>query len=1275
MQPHARFDILSKIATGDFATVFSAHDKELHRAVAIKQIHQQFLDNPKQLSRYWDEAQLLASLEHPNVLTVYDIDRVRGWLILELMMDTMQGRAAGKPMDLELIRMGLVCGLKALEFLHNRNIIHGDVKPSNLLIDRQNWIKLGDFGLAQRATNDQGSLFKGTTRYIAPERVDPEIFGPVGPHSDLYSLGFSMYELLCGNEFESLFPGLNVFGTDKQIAWMMWHAGPDRRIPPVDRVLKGVPEDIAHVIERLVTKDPKSRYRDAQEAIRDLKIGMGRRDYGMTDAEKAEAAALEAENVKQKRRKKFVIAVTIIIVIGVLGWVFYPKPEIPEPIMKQENMEGRIVQIYPPSEITAAEISDRSIAETALAIGTLVVDTHHKAHQTITIRKNDQVEFNGKPVLGPAVDNEKTENAKESFKLDDIQKDDFVRLETEIDFGAATKTQIIKISRPEETSGTIVSLRPEYRAFVIDTSTGSAKQKPIQIRFPLNHKDIKIVVNGERISIGDIDPIGILKPKDVVTSIRHNAIHSWAQMAEASDEDNRLHGRLQKYFYANPDKNQRPYEQQLSTAEKKRSKQDYRNEDGYYENLLQQINRIHARGDGDDFSLTGQRKINNDIPSQRSDEELREILNALLKNRMRSKDDRIVHPDSKIRIVRQETRAGVIKNTDIEKKTINIETAKDKSIQLPVANSCDVFLNGRNMVGDHRFSMADLKPGDAITVEFNTEAHRIDATRKSFANGVVTNIIPQARKITLTLNDEESPSRTFTLLDEVNPLLDGVSVDLQDLQPSDTVDITFDETDPKNAVISKLSAHRVPDRRLWALVIGFHAYNDKTLSSVSHLNRDALSVRDTLNKRYRIPVDQTLVIQNVVRAELKSKVSSFLRRLRNDSELIIYYTGHAYLDAYGQPQLATKDFKLRNTQATGLPLRWLIAAIENSEAKDKLLFLDISHEGSGSDLKAQPSSEKMLMILEEDRQDPALRSLNVITSCRLGERGMRSDAGGHFSDAIASAYTGLADQNGDQRVSLAEVGEYVRNLVSKKSQGSQSTALIKPGKVQAPRLSNAILEEMNSLAKKLKQPRVTAQQIATEVENLRAEATGEPEPVVMIGIAALKLKKWTPARNLFEQVPDNLIAQQGIAWTYYQQRSYDDAINTIIGLIESAGQKLGKAKNEKQLVEASRVLEWAGRLREYATTATLEKDRISEIDAEKIDNAAKAAGQRANRMFEKGRFFVADKAEDFDKAINNVTVKSAKINIRNKKIKLSNYASFNIPLAISQTMESAETKK
>ena len=164
-------------------------------------------------------------------------------------------------------------------------------------------------------------------------------------------------------------------------------------------------------------------------------------------------------------------------------------------------------------------------------------------------------------------------------------------------------------------------------------------------------------------------------------------------------------------------------------------------------------------------------------------------------------------------------------------------------------------------------------------------------------------------------------------------------------------------------------------------------------------------------------------------------------------------------------------------------------------------------------------------------------------------------------------------------------------------------------------------------------------------------------------------------KKKFEEVPEQSIAQQGIIWSYFQQRDYDDAINTLIALIESAGKTLKKIDQEEQTVEAARVLEWAGRLREYATIATTEKDQISEINAQKIDDAAKAAGQRANRRYTKGRQFVSDKVEDFDKAISDASVKSAKINIRNKKIKLNNYASFNLPLAISQTLQSAENNK
>jgi serine/threonine-protein kinase len=262
--------LLDTIATGDFATVHRARDRELGREVAIKQIHPQFLHDDRQLARYWQEAQLLASLQHPHVLTIYDLVRSRGWLVLELMRGSLRQAAETGPLDLDFLRLALACSLSALHFLHTNGVIHGDVKPSNLLVDSQNRVKLGDFGLARRGTSDEGSLLKGTTKYIAPELLSNQ-FGPVGPASDLYSLGFTAYELMCGPDFEHLFPGLSTFGRDKQLAWMMWHAAPDRNMPEIGRVLQGVPEDLTRVIQRLVAKDQSKRYRSAREAIEDLR--------------------------------------------------------------------------------------------------------------------------------------------------------------------------------------------------------------------------------------------------------------------------------------------------------------------------------------------------------------------------------------------------------------------------------------------------------------------------------------------------------------------------------------------------------------------------------------------------------------------------------------------------------------------------------------------------------------------------------------------------------------------------------------------------------------------------------------------------------------------------------------------------------------------------------------------------------------------------------------------------------------------------------------------
>lgn len=273
MSLDTRYKILEKIGAGSFATVYRARDNELGREVAIKQLHQEFIDDPKRMERFWQEAQLLASLQHPNIVTIFDIVKERGWLVLELMQSSLAERLSGRQIDLRALRATLAHVLRALKYLHAQGIIHGDIKPGNLMIDARRRVKLGDFGLACRVATVDGSLLKGTTKYMAPETVSDD-FGDVGPASDLYSLGFSAYDLMCGPNFEELFPGLNAKGRNQQVAWMMWHAAPDRRLPEIGRVLEGVPPDLAKVVQKLTQKDQSLRYKSADEALSDLQIDL-----------------------------------------------------------------------------------------------------------------------------------------------------------------------------------------------------------------------------------------------------------------------------------------------------------------------------------------------------------------------------------------------------------------------------------------------------------------------------------------------------------------------------------------------------------------------------------------------------------------------------------------------------------------------------------------------------------------------------------------------------------------------------------------------------------------------------------------------------------------------------------------------------------------------------------------------------------------------------------------------------------------------------------------
>lgn len=467
MTAHPRYELLEKVASGSFATVYRGRDNELGREVAIKQIHEQYLQDPQQLDRYWQEAQLLASLQHPNIVTIFDVVRDRGWLILELMQSDLSRVAGRKQMDLNSLRTALAHCLRALKFLHAHGIVHGDIKPSNMMIDRRRRVKIGDFGLARRVSDDEGSLIKGTTKYMAPEVVSDE-YGEVGPASDLYSLGFAAYELMCGENFESLFPGLNAFGRDRQMAWMMWHAAPDRRLPEISRVLENVPSDLAKTIQKLVAKPQGDRYKTADQALADLNVDVksSRPGEESLDGLGRTTAPTVAGARPDQRRRWLIIGVFAVSVIMSLVVAFLPSGD-KGPV---ENSPGE-----------GSKPLTGIIREVLVDEGKLVIEDEHGVPEEIEVGKRPTIRIDeGEFVL-----------------LRELQKHDRV----EIRRPASGPLQINAL-RPATGHGKIRGIDPENQKL---TAAIDADPHPQEVPMYVP-KGARLVLNGKNVGVKDLLP-------------------------------------------------------------------------------------------------------------------------------------------------------------------------------------------------------------------------------------------------------------------------------------------------------------------------------------------------------------------------------------------------------------------------------------------------------------------------------------------------------------------------------------------------------------------------------------------------------------------------------------------------------------------------------------------------------------------------------------------------------------------------------------------------
>jgi len=258
-----KYRILEQLGTGGMATVFKAYDPAMDRSIAIKVPSAHLLEDPQFRVRFQREARLIARLEHPHILPVYDFGEEQGvpYLVMRYVDGgTLRDRLSRGilPFDQALRLVAEVA--EALAYAHGKGVIHRDVKPANVLLDHDGSALLTDFGIArlveQTMQLTQGVVL-GTPQYMAPEQVTGK---PVDARTDIYALRMVLYELLTGRRpFEGETPLLVAFKhvTDP--------------LPPPRQVNPALPEAAERIILKAMARDPADRYQNAGDLARELR--------------------------------------------------------------------------------------------------------------------------------------------------------------------------------------------------------------------------------------------------------------------------------------------------------------------------------------------------------------------------------------------------------------------------------------------------------------------------------------------------------------------------------------------------------------------------------------------------------------------------------------------------------------------------------------------------------------------------------------------------------------------------------------------------------------------------------------------------------------------------------------------------------------------------------------------------------------------------------------------------------------------------------------------
>ncbi len=264
MQKFGRYEIMTELGRGGMATVYLAHDPAFERQVAIKVLPGKFTHDPQFRARFMREAKVIAALEHPFIVPVYDYgeEGENPFIVMRYMTGgTLADRIAHGPMPLAEVAPVVQRLADALDDAHSHDVVHRDLKPSNVLFDARGDVFLSDFGLAKMSDTTTRLTFTGvmvgTPDYMSPEQAigDEE----TDRRSDVYSLGVILFEMLSGE-----LP----YATGTAMKTMFKHV--NAPVPELNADRFALPGEINAILTRALAKKPEDRYQTAGEFATDV---------------------------------------------------------------------------------------------------------------------------------------------------------------------------------------------------------------------------------------------------------------------------------------------------------------------------------------------------------------------------------------------------------------------------------------------------------------------------------------------------------------------------------------------------------------------------------------------------------------------------------------------------------------------------------------------------------------------------------------------------------------------------------------------------------------------------------------------------------------------------------------------------------------------------------------------------------------------------------------------------------------------------------------------